>query len=684
MKKSEKNNPQTKATSADRSALRKGQVDTIDAILERHETYANSATDEERAANRVFVGMLPTRYGKSDVMRVSSVLLHAAGLADYFIVISPGLRLRRQMGNIKKWSAAQRRYALSNGVVPQELESAPSIHTGVTARFLSVSMQGFHSQAAEWMAWIQHMQHLGRRVVVFVDECHNVGDTRAWGALLHRLLLTTSASVVYLSATPVRHDGERLPGCEDKYESQTEEESYVRTVVTPLGDEMIRIQKWERCERGYQLKPDVMVTYADAWRESPAVMCNISRHLVSATVRNDDSGYSGELDKVPAKLRGKALRAAVRDSEFMRKLLGQMIDDLRKLKHADHRAQAMVFCCNRDQNGSPDEQHVAMVQGILAAMAPEMRVVVANMDEPDSQKILDRFADDAAGDICILKQMAGQGFDAPNVVCVADLSTVRTHNSCVQRWNRGGTLTDTKKVFFLYVPNDVEGAAIFDEMTEGQTVGVKLVTAERLIEEYEKQIEDGPDASDTTVSDPRSAGADDNFGRAVDEAGMRMAKVMYYHPRLSPELVKSGITLAELYQMINAGEPPPDSPAPEPSIDVQAEIEEGLSRSEKMKRYYSKQVHDPTLYASLDNRARDIAGIPRRQKGVKLSAKSFTDLSMARRYPEAMWQAINEDAARRTIGNMLSILKEVERIFRSAASRRASHATESGRAAASQ
>ena len=63
--------------------------------------------------------VLPCRYGKSDVIRLTAVKLWALGIACTSLALSPGENLRDQLGSPDRWTLAFRRYKVTTKGTPQ-------------------------------------------------------------------------------------------------------------------------------------------------------------------------------------------------------------------------------------------------------------------------------------------------------------------------------------------------------------------------------------------------------------------------------------------------------------------------------------------------------------------------------------------------------------------------------------
>lgn len=628
---------------------RPGQRKAINFAVERLRQWAEShPLDRYRdnlvsmAASLVLILQLPTRYGKSDVARSIAALCVEYGLFDYFIVLSPGRRLKDQMGSAEKWHDAVSAYGIAD-IGCMSLHDAPRTSVKVSARFLSVTLQAFHSQLEHWKHWIDYQHARGKRVAIMPDEAHGIGDSKAFGVTMAAVM--DKCPIIYMTATPVRHDGLPLPGCSDKYKA-TSERQFKRTVVRPgKDDETVIVDVYDVTAEDRELTPDLQVTFADAWTEDPLPMCKVSVQRVDADVSDVDSGWSGKLSDAPKNIRRKALKRAVRSREFIAEAIAEGVKRRQALLQWYSRVQMAVFCDNRDAN-SADDAHVEAVVNELRLADPSLAVVVANQDDDDSAATLDRFAD-GAGDVVVLKQMGGTGYDAPGIKVVIDLSTVRTYNSCVQRWMRGATIFDRGKVCVLILPADIDADAIWQELTDGEKYGCTTITSEKLIDSHEKDRKNSPDAGSLVLI----SGADVSESIDSDQTKLSVHEVEYVDSvidsfSLQRWMIGNGYTKERVFRLIESGEmklpgmsPPPRESASENRQfqDPRSEIDAILKRCEGLKQAIAARMGrrgDKATYSDIDRQARSSAGIPL-GKGI-MKQGSFTDLPAAQRYEESL------------------------------------------------
>ena len=482
-------------------------------------------------AERVLIGekytsiVLPTRYGKSDVIRVGSYLAWRSGRVFTTLALSPGAGLADQLAELWRFNEAWQRYELNGqGTRVRRMESLPKgillDHRSIVPNgemLVSTTIQFAHQNQDLFADWVETVRRAtGLPVMVVVDESHTGADDREWGKLVQHLV-SRGAIAVLLTATPFREDGRSIPGF--RFEPLGEVRQYQR-IVTKSGAEEGKVtrQVWLSERRMMRLVADHETTFGDAWAERPSPLCTINHVTFAANVkiRKGQVEEIVPLAQMTASDARRVLGKTVRDPLAIRAGVSKMVDRLRIRRSSHPELAAMVFC-GSDQAGTDANAHAKLIEKEIERRAPELDVVIATSNDDDGvgAKRLTAFKA-GRGDVLIVKFMAGVGQDIPRIKTVLDLSPVRTMSSCIQRWMRGGTPYKGITTFDLIVPEDVLQAEIFSEWIEGNG-GRALVNDLELLEESQD------DARTRAQSDPESqawyslenvgdGGFDDNLG----------------------------------------------------------------------------------------------------------------------------------------------------------------------------
>ena len=160
--------------------------------------------------------VLPTRYGKSDVVRLSALQMIRDGLASNALIVVPAMNLVEQMLDDTKLRDSARRYGFPFEAYGQtQTVNAPPRPSRLRAARLSAittHMANRHiNTLTYWVDMMRGPQGPGAPPVVYMDEAHLGSDGNRWGNI-SATLAEAGAYVVVLTATPFRSDGKPIPG----------------------------------------------------------------------------------------------------------------------------------------------------------------------------------------------------------------------------------------------------------------------------------------------------------------------------------------------------------------------------------------------------------------------------------------------------------------------------------------
>lgn len=171
--------------------------------------------DRVRRGERYTAVVLPTRYGKTDVMRVVGLRLLRDGLVSQFMIMAPDKILRDQSTREDKVAECLRRYGISafpGGLPVYPVENRPSLNKLRLAPFLAITTQMANQHLSTLVQWVDHtINRTGVPPVVFVDEAHTNSNENRWGDTMGRLG-DAGAFIVLMTATPYRSDNNPIPG----------------------------------------------------------------------------------------------------------------------------------------------------------------------------------------------------------------------------------------------------------------------------------------------------------------------------------------------------------------------------------------------------------------------------------------------------------------------------------------
>ena len=158
--------------------------------------------------------MIPPRYGKSDVIRMSAVRLIADNIVSRAFFITPNSILTAQLIDDGKVRDMGIRYGV--GEMLGNISTAAIEHRP-TMPFPRVNIAAMNIQLAQKnMPFFKNLversiYETGRRPVVYIDEAHTGADDNSWGDCIKQWREAGSHLVV-LTATPFRTDKARIPG----------------------------------------------------------------------------------------------------------------------------------------------------------------------------------------------------------------------------------------------------------------------------------------------------------------------------------------------------------------------------------------------------------------------------------------------------------------------------------------
>lgn len=391
--------------------------------------------------------VLPTRYGKSDVIRISALQMFADNTACGSIVLSPGGDLRNQIVRQTKIKDMCTRYGIPVGLAKRvhEWRHAENTPFANGVYLLSTTIQYANRNVDDVAQLINsRFYDTGLPVVVFVDETHMLSNKNKWGKSIAKFIKDNEgndngARIVLLTATADRADGVEIPGF--KY-IPGEKEDCVRTVRTNLG-EQIQVDFYEGVKRKVKIVADEEVTFKEAWNEKPSPLCTLSRDCIDVKVRevlgqvvSSDNQCLSELTPSQARL---VIGKAVRDRNVMREGVTRFVSELQRARELAPDLAGIVFTGHDEDSDSEANEHANLVRQMIEERSDFECVIATSKSEDDSvSNHLGRF-EKGIGDVLIVKNAGGAGFDCARLKVLLDLSSVRTFSSTVQRLMRVAT-----------------------------------------------------------------------------------------------------------------------------------------------------------------------------------------------------------------------------------------------------
>ena len=472
----------------DGRALRPGQRNAIDVIF-----------SSIREGAKYIAIVLPPGYGKSDVIRVSSVMLMLQKMVCRTLILEPAENLRSQIVDETKMSDSVDRYNLPNvlgkALRTFEAKTAPEKPwppgRNRDAAFVSMTMQMANRDSnrqflEQWVAAEKRANNAP--VLVFVDEAHTGSDQNEWGSTT-RALVEAGAIAVLLTGTPYRSDGRPIEG----FRTELEETKPVRLSRLRQDGEQRLVDIYEGQRSILRLEADYEHTLRESWDiDSPPALCKLTRLAYDFDLDSQDL-ITGDTLPDTALSRLTPVRASGRFGEFLRQdavvtyLCEAFLRELHLRQQDAPSAAGIIFVGNNDNSllDPLEREHALKVQSTLSRLSPSVKVMVATSDDSsEGLQALKRFQQ-GEGDVVVVKQMGGVGYDVPRLKVCLDLSVVRQAAPFVQRvmriarvWRSGEGKDDVQMTAVYIMPDDMKGQALWQKLISDEHGDTNLTNVE--------------------------------------------------------------------------------------------------------------------------------------------------------------------------------------------------------------
>jgi hypothetical protein len=469
-------------------AFRPGQHDALQTIFTR-----------VAAGERYTAIVLPTRYGKTDVIRVSAVDLWRNGKIACSVMLSPNRYLQDQAVSHRRWTESLSRYGIdAAGLKIASLTDVrnPYSKGRVTLTpngemFLSTTMQLLTRNLDLFVSWTNSVRHeTGLPVCYHIDESHMGGEDLTWGEAVHEMVDAGGISILY-TATATRSDGRIIPG----YDLEAVEPRPVTITKTRPGSEphLIRVQIYDAKQRQARLVPHHETRFSEAWAEVPSPLCRLTRRTVDVDLTKIVDGLEDDrslLSTMSAADVRRCLGRVVRTPQVIDETVQRFSTELLRFRLLAAELGGIIFCGNDTEVERETNRHARQIKASLMRWAPGLEVLIANSAnaEGPGKDLLEAFVA-GRGDVLIVKQMASLGIDVPRLKVLLDLSSVRTVSATIQRLMRVATPYGGIRHAVTVGLQDCISEAIWQSMISDQG-GASSITDLELREEYEKTKEE--------------------------------------------------------------------------------------------------------------------------------------------------------------------------------------------------
>lgn len=438
-------------------SLRIGQRGAINCILDRMQQKMPTTSI-----------VLPTRYGKSDVIRVSAIEAKLRHMVSTTVVLVPNRVLSSQMIDD---DAVQSMIQRHKAHFPREIETF-ALNANNQTQFMqqypalaTATIQWANLNCANLVKWVKKTIRKGYAPPHFViDESHLNSTENSWGASI-AALQEAGAYTTLVTGTPMRSDGKPIPGFKTVVLSEEETKVFSRRQSETDPDKH-ELMTYLAGKSTVKLVPDYERTYREAWDEG--VICFINRIGYDCMTKTEALGERLlSTVTVEADCR-RALKLAITNNEGIEKGLTLMAEcfDRKRKRYPTYRIQGLIFCGNDDTEAKSDS-HIRRVERKLTQMYPHLKFRVATSDDDGAKQNIEDFRN-GHFDILIVKQMAGVGLDVPALKIVLDLSSVRQPAAMIQRLMRCATLHGEVIHGDYITPDDPLGLIMFQALVEDE------------------------------------------------------------------------------------------------------------------------------------------------------------------------------------------------------------------------
>lgn len=453
------------STCLDISTFRRGQKGAFNCIMETI-----------RKKNTCAI-VLPTRYGKSDVIRAACIELVSQGVFAHALIITPGQNLRDQMVWKHKINEMFTRLNIRNFFGYNSTTEFRLPIFGPNDYFNVMTTQMFNLNIQQICDYSKEIQRkTGKPLFLCVDEVHNNSTENSWGnAGLKWLGAGNSAGL--FTATPYRENNEQILGFDIKPTGVTEEYKTTKTRINLDDPFKLFLDTYNNKDELYTLNPDYHFTFKEAFAEN--CLAKLHKHDFDVILELPGTHEKKAISQMSTKEVRGFIGDIVRDEKVIQKGAECLVKCLNHRKSFDKNTQAIIFCGNDLDKQNSDGHANAIKQAVLAENG-SYKIVIATNNNKKSNQVIEDF-NRGIGDILIVKQMASQGLDNNNLKVALDLSAVRAFNSYVQRITRIATLNAKHEYADFITINDALARILWDELVE-KNQGNYRMTEKELID----------------------------------------------------------------------------------------------------------------------------------------------------------------------------------------------------------
>lgn len=451
---------------------------------------------------RIISIVLPTRYGKSALQVLTFLDLWSRGAASVAIMLNPAIFLSQQIIDKEKVDETLSFFEVQS--------KNPKLYYIKSGKNIFIKFRGFLQQIEHQPVFISmtmpmaitHREEVfdfinativqtGKPPIVYVDEAALCSDVNRSGETI-RKFESCGAIVIVLTATPVRQDGEVIPG----FDKEVADETIATHHTWEPGEkeDTIKVSRYVGIRQFFKLKADYEYGYPEAWAESPSPLCHISRTPFDVNISKYLPKSKNEKRTLLSELNGYEVRnilgKIVRDREVIETGCNILVDRVKELKENNPKFKAIVYCGNDNEDDGDVNAHAKEIKGVINSICDfKVKICTSAIDEDTSQVIKD-FVSKNKWDILIVKMMASLGIDDENLKVELDFSAVRTTASYQQRLMRIATPAQDFRHAIYIAPDDILSRDLYEQLVKNQGGDISCLKDLELEAEWEKPKED--------------------------------------------------------------------------------------------------------------------------------------------------------------------------------------------------
>jgi hypothetical protein len=515
--------------------------------------------------------ILPTRYGKSHLARLVTVasvfgVKLPTGVVDPFASCGLFLThrgfLSRQIIDREQWLKFAKLFGVVNmpPIKACHINRSPARPQNICENgesFAVCNIQMLSSNIDVFVDWVETKARIGRPPVVFADEAQffGDGDDKKWGPALIELA-QAGAFIMPMTATPMRADGGTIPGFR-KFGAITESSEYlsyedlgqIHPVLGVVFDENGQPIQWVKKDRYKKstekttLDAHVTVERREAWGQG--YLCRLQRIKIDVKMTNGE-----RFSELPDTRQRKEMNRVLRDEMVINEFIDRAEHTLKEIRQNLLSNAGVIVFVDSTRDG---DSHSKKVERLIKKR--KRTVIVATEEAGSTEDQIERFVE-GEGDYLIVKNSAGAGLDCERIKVCVDLSTVRQHASCEQRWNRAGTPTDGKlgriTVATLITLEDAFADRIFRDIYELQGGECKESMSELIATDYMRKGEAAAKPKPIFVEEVFGITYDDTSGYKAEGADVERAQRLIQKISQLSGFNQGNITIPEGAQLVRA------------------------------------------------------------------------------------------------------------------------------------